>query len=83
MRERPADSPGSDAAVPAHLSGCARVIIERVEPEIDAGRFPIKRSAGEWITVTVDMFADGHDLLAGVLQYRIVGEAAQGPTLPA
>jgi len=50
-----------------------RVVIERLQPEIDGGRFPIKRTSGEWVTVTVDAFADGHDLLAGVLKYRKAG----------
>jgi starch synthase (maltosyl-transferring) len=47
-------------------------VIERVQPEIDAGRFPIKRTPGESVVVTADIFADGHDLLAGVLKYRPV-----------
>jgi starch synthase (maltosyl-transferring) len=47
-----------------------RVIVEHVEPEIDAGQFPIKRTIGESVMVTADAFADGHDLLAGVLKFR-------------
>lgn len=47
-----------------------RVVIERVQPEIDDGRFPIKRCIGDIVTVSADIFADGHDLLAGVLKYR-------------
>ena len=53
-----------------------RVVVERVWPEIDGGRFPIKRSVGERVTVSADIFADGHDLLAGVVKYRLV---AAGP----
>jgi starch synthase (maltosyl-transferring) len=49
-----------------------RVIVEHLRPEIDGGRFAIKRTVGERVAVTVDMFADGHDLLAGVLKYRKV-----------
>jgi starch synthase (maltosyl-transferring) len=45
-------------------------VVERLRPEIDGGRFPIKRSVGESVSVTVDLFADGHDLVAGVLRYR-------------
>ena len=56
-----------------------RVIVERLQPEIDAGRFPIKRVIGETVDVTVDVFADGHDLLAGVLKHRRVGRAAAPP----
>ena len=49
-----------------------RVVIERVQPQVDGGRFPIKRTPGESISVTADIFADGHDTLAGVLKYRRV-----------
>jgi starch synthase (maltosyl-transferring) len=51
-------------------AGRQRVVIEGVQPEIDEGLFPIKRVTGETVVVTLDMFADGHDLLAGVLRYR-------------
>src|SRR5690242_16797816 len=47
-----------------------RVIVEHVQPEIDGGRFPIKRTIGELVSVTADIFADGHDLLGGTLRYR-------------
>jgi starch synthase (maltosyl-transferring) len=48
----------------------SRVVVDRVSPEIDAGRFPIKRTVGETVAVTADVFADGHVRLAGVLKYR-------------
>jgi starch synthase (maltosyl-transferring) len=47
-----------------------RVVIERVRPEIDAGRFPVKRTPGEAVVVTAAIHADGHDQLAAVLRYR-------------
>ncbi len=47
-----------------------RVVIENVRPEIDAGRFPIKRVVGERVLVTADIHADGHDVLYAVLQHR-------------
>jgi starch synthase (maltosyl-transferring) len=50
--------------------GRKRVIIEGVEPEIDAGRFPAKRIVGETISVFADIFVDGHDLVTGVVRYR-------------
>jgi len=40
-----------------------RVIIDRVRPEIDAGRFPIKRTVGEKVKVRADILTDGHDAL--------------------
>jgi starch synthase (maltosyl-transferring) len=50
--------------------GRRRVIIETVRPEIDCGRFPIKRARGEKVIVEADAFTDGHDLLGCVLSYR-------------
>jgi starch synthase (maltosyl-transferring) len=47
-----------------------RVIIDAVLPEIDDGRFPAKRTAGERFEVTTHIVADGHDLVDGVLQLR-------------
>jgi len=47
-----------------------RVVIENVQPEIEAGRFAIKRVIGEHVEVTADIHADGHDILFAVLQHR-------------
>jgi len=47
-----------------------RVVIEHIDPEIDAGRFPIKRVPGERVVVEVDAFAEGHDELTCVLLHR-------------
>jgi len=51
-----------------------RVIIENVEPEIEGGRFPIKRTVGEEVHVRADIHADGHDILAAVLRYHHASE---------
>jgi starch synthase (maltosyl-transferring) len=67
-----------DADADVRLAGRQRVVLERLRPEIDAGRFPVKRTLGEEVSVTVDMFADGHDLLAGVLKYRPVSRDRRG-----
>ncbi len=50
--------------------GRRRVVIEGVLPQVDGGRFPIKRVTGETVVVEGDIFADGHDLLSCVLLYR-------------
>src|SRR2546428_4849605 len=47
-----------------------RVVIQGVQPEIDCGRFPIKRTIGETVDVEADVFADGYDVVACVLRYR-------------
>ena len=66
----------------ADLQDRGRVIVERVWPEIDGGRFPIKRSVGEQVTVGADIFADGHDLLAGVVKYRPCRSCRGGSSHP-
>ncbi len=50
--------------------GRYRVIIEGVKPEIDGGRFPIKRAVGEKVVVEADIFTDSHDALSCVLLHR-------------
>src|SRR3954451_17538863 len=55
---------------PAEKLAPSRVVVEHVQPEIDCGRFPVKRTLGERLVVTVDAHADGHDLVAGVLLHR-------------
>ena len=47
-----------------------RVVIRGVRPEIECGRFPIKRTVGEVVEVEADVFADGHDNIACVVRYR-------------
>ena len=50
--------------------GRVRAIIENVRPEVDHGRFPVKRTVGEELTVEADAFADGHDTIVCRLRYR-------------
>jgi starch synthase (maltosyl-transferring) len=50
--------------------GKTRIVIEGVTPEIDGGRFPIKRIVGDQIVIEADIFADGHDVLSSLLLYR-------------
>ncbi|MCC6134860.1 MAG: alpha-1,4-glucan--maltose-1-phosphate maltosyltransferase [Gammaproteobacteria bacterium] len=56
------------------VDGRKRVIIEGVTPELDGGRFAVKRTVGEVITVEADVFTDGHDALSCLLQYRKAGD---------
>ena len=46
------------------------IIIERVQPKIDGGRYPIKRVMGDVLRVSADIFKDSHDKIAAVVQYR-------------
>ncbi len=54
--------------------GRNRVIIEGVKPEIDGGRFAIKRIIGDETIVEANILADGHDALSCVLLYRKEGQ---------
>ena len=58
-----------------------RVIIESVDPEIDCGRFPVKRTVGEDIVVSADVHADGHDVVVAVLLSRPTGGEAWSETV--
>lgn len=53
-----------------------RVIVENLQPEVDAGRFPVKRTAGDRITIRADVHTDGHDMVAAVLLHRKAGDEA-------
>lgn len=54
--------------------GRNRVVIERVTPQIDCGRFPIKRIQNDTVSVEADVFADGHDEISARLLFRAEGE---------
>jgi starch synthase (maltosyl-transferring) len=41
--------------------GQSRVIIENVQPLVDGGLYPARRTVGERVDVTADIFGDGHD----------------------
>jgi hypothetical protein len=47
-----------------------RVVIEGVKPEIDGGRFPIKRNVGDRVRVEANIVTDGHDVIMAQLLYR-------------
>ena len=56
------------------LKGQVRVIIENVKPQIDEGLYPAKRTVGERVDVSADIFVDGHDHIRARLLYKKEGE---------
>lgn len=52
------------------------IVIERVQPEIDGGCWPIKREVGDRLEVSADIFKEGHDALACLLRYRVLKDDA-------
>ncbi|MFN4088721.1 MAG: maltotransferase domain-containing protein, partial [Alphaproteobacteria bacterium] len=71
--EAPAE-PATDAPARAeerlHALAADRIAIEKVTPEIDGGRFPVKRVVGDALTVEADIFGDGHERIAASVRYR-------------
>lgn len=47
-----------------------RAIIENVSPQVDGGRFAIKRTLGDTVDVEADVFTDGHDRIRARLTWR-------------
>src|SRR5437667_6282892 len=52
------------------------VVIEELQPLLDGGDYPVKRIVGEDLAVEADIFKDGHDVVAAVLKWRVVGKRA-------
>ncbi|KKN80963.1 hypothetical protein LCGC14_0324240 [marine sediment metagenome] len=57
-----------------------RIAIEGVAPEIDGGRFAVKRAEGEPLTVSADVFSDGHDEIAAAVVYGSADDEAWSET---
>lgn len=57
-------------AIQSELDGRKRVVIEGVTPQVDGGRYAIKRAIGQTVKVEADIFVDGHDKLSCRLNYR-------------
>ncbi|MCC6997181.1 MAG: DUF3416 domain-containing protein [Deltaproteobacteria bacterium] len=55
-----------------------RVEVVALRPCVDDGAWPVKRELGDELTVEADILVDGHDVLAGVLRYRLEGAAEPG-----
>jgi starch synthase (maltosyl-transferring) len=51
----------------------ARVRISDVTPQLDCGRYPVKRVVGEPVEVRATVVADGHAQVRAELRYRDVG----------
>jgi starch synthase (maltosyl-transferring) len=55
-------------------AGPPRILVEAVYPELDDGRYPIKRVVGDTLAVWADIVRDGHDVLVAAIRYRTRGE---------
>ncbi|MDQ3395088.1 MAG: alpha-1,4-glucan--maltose-1-phosphate maltosyltransferase [Bacteroidota bacterium] len=55
------------------FQGKQRIIITNVSPELNCGKYPIKRVIGEKIVVSADVFGDGHDVVKAAMLCRQLG----------
>ena len=51
----------------------ARIQIQRVTPQVDCGRYAVKRTVGERVDVTARIFRDGHELIGAAIRYKPAG----------
>ena len=54
--------------------GRRRVVVENVAPQVDCGRFPIKRTVGDVVAIQADVFGDGHDHVRARLLWKKEGD---------
>jgi starch synthase (maltosyl-transferring) len=55
------------------MEGRERIAIEAVTPQLDCGRYPVKRVVGDEMVVQADIFGDGHDEVVAALLFRRQG----------
>src|SRR3954463_16590864 len=51
----------------------ARIQIENVTPQLDCGRYAVKRAQGDPLDVAATIFRDGHEQLRAAVRYRAAG----------
>jgi starch synthase (maltosyl-transferring) len=55
-------------------------VIEDVYPELDCGRYPVKREVGDRLEVWADIFKEGHDVISAIVKHREEGNEAWSET---
>ncbi|HEX3807470.1 MAG TPA: alpha-1,4-glucan--maltose-1-phosphate maltosyltransferase [Gaiellaceae bacterium] len=60
--------------MPLPKSPQSRIQIQAVEPVLDCGRYPVKRTVGDSVEVFATVFKDGHDTLAGMVRVKGPGD---------
>jgi starch synthase (maltosyl-transferring) len=77
---------GKPTRIPPHPSGSRgdllklpakrpdRIRIERIWPQVDDGRYAVKRTLGERVDVYATFLRDGHEVLGGAVRYLSPGK---------
>lgn len=47
-----------------------RLVIQNVRPQLDNGQYYIKRVVNQWVKVSAEVLADGHDIMAACINYK-------------
>jgi starch synthase (maltosyl-transferring) len=56
--------------MPGQIDAGRKVVIEDVTPQLDCGRYAVKREVGDTVEVRADIFKEGHDAIAAAIRYR-------------
>ena len=65
---------GGDVPARAKANPPSRIRIEHPAPTVDGGRWPVKRTVGDTVDVSADIFRDGHEVLRAVVRWKAPGE---------
>ena len=57
------------------ISDPGTVIVENITPQLDGGRYAVKRAVGQDLEVEADIFKEGHDVVSALLKWRRVGDS--------
>jgi starch synthase (maltosyl-transferring) len=60
--------------VPATKQPPPRIRVQAIEPIVDCGRYPVKRTVGDAVAVYATIVKDGHDSLGAAIRLRGPGE---------
>jgi starch synthase (maltosyl-transferring) len=62
--------------VPLPKTPQPRIQVQAVEPIVDCGRYPVKRTVGDPVAVYATVVKDGHDALGGAVRVKGPGDKA-------
>ena len=71
---------GDGGARGASIDTGNRVVIEGVRPELDGGRYQVKREVGDVLDVEATIYLEGHDKISAVVKHRKAGTDAWDET---
>lgn len=66
---------GGDVTLTHAWATATRIAVEDVQPVVPDGNYPAKTIVGHDLTISADVFGDGHDVLAADLLWRRADEA--------